>query len=72
MRKAVVDRIEGDFAVCEMQDGTMSDIPLSDIPAEATEGSVLFESDGKWIVDKQEEEEKRERIRRKMDNLFKD
>lgn len=72
MRKAVVDRIEGDFAVCEMQDGTMSDIPLSDIPAEATEGSVLFESDGTWIVDKKEEEKKRERIRRKMDSLFKD
>lgn len=72
MRKAVVDRIEGDFAVCEMQDGTMSDIPLSDIPAEATEGSVLFESDGKWIIDKRDEEQRRERIRRKMDSLFKD
>ena len=72
MEKAVIDRIEGDFAVCEMQDGTMSDIPLFDLPAEAKEGSVILQSDGKWIVDKQEEEQRRDRIRRKMDSHFKD
>lgn len=72
MGKAVIDRIEGDFAACEMPDGTMSDVPLSDLPAEAKEGSVILKSDGKWTIDKQEEGQRRDRIRRKMDNLFKD
>ncbi|HIR42791.1 MAG TPA: DUF3006 domain-containing protein [Candidatus Aphodovivens avicola] len=72
MRKVTIDRLEGGFAVCEESDGTMSDIPVSDLPAEAAEGSVLLESDGAWIIDKNEERERRDRIRRKMNRLFKD
>lgn len=72
MRKVTIDRLEGGFAVCEESDGTMSDIPLSDLPSEAAEGSILLESDGAWIVDKKEGAERRERVRRKMDRLFKD
>lgn len=72
MRKVTIDRLEGGFAVCEESDGTMSDIPVSDLPAEAAEGSVLLESDGAWVIDEAEERERRDRIRRKMDMLFKD
>lgn len=72
MRKVTIDRLEGGFAVCEESDGTMSDIPVSDLPAEAAEGSVLLESDGAWVIDKNDEREKRDRIRRKMNRLFKD
>ncbi len=72
MRRVTIDRLEGGFAICEESDGTMSDIPISDLPAEAAEGSVLIESDGAWVIDENEERERRNRIRRKMDRLFKD
>lgn len=36
----VIDRFEGDFAVCEM-DGQMVSVPRSCVPPQAGEGSAL-------------------------------
>lgn len=37
----IVDRIEGAFAVCEMDDKSMQNIALSELPVGVKEGDVL-------------------------------
>jgi hypothetical protein len=37
----IIDRFEGEIAVCEKSDRTMLDIPRSSLPAEAKQGDVL-------------------------------
>lgn len=37
----VIDRFEGEFAVCEREDRTMVNIPRTKVPAGAREGDVL-------------------------------
>lgn len=39
--KAIIDRFEGNFAVCEKENKTMIDIPKEILPEEAKEGDVL-------------------------------
>ncbi len=39
--KLIIDRFEGDYAVCEREDKTMMDIERSKLPEGVKEGSVL-------------------------------
>lgn len=59
----VIDRFEGNIAVCEM-DGRMIDVPRSCIPPEAKEGSALQ----LVTVDNSAD---RQRIAKKQNRLFK-
>lgn len=48
----IIDRFEGDFAVCERQDnGKMVDIERNLIPEEAIEGMQLKQDGDKFIID---------------------
>ncbi len=38
---AVVDRIEGDYAVCELLDGNMVDIPIKNFKEKVSEGDIF-------------------------------
>lgn len=40
-QQVIIDRFEGDFAVCEQADRTMVNIARAQIPAAAQEGDVL-------------------------------
>ncbi|KYC62718.1 DUF3006 domain-containing protein [Heyndrickxia coagulans] len=42
----IVDRIEGEFAVCEKEDRTTVDIRLSELPSAVKAGDVLVVEDG--------------------------
>lgn len=67
----VVDRIEGDFAVCENRNsGKMQSIPLLDLPENIKDGTIIKWSNGKYEIDTSEEIENR--IKRKMDDLWRD
>lgn len=68
-----VDRIEeGKIAVCQdLVTGRVKDVPLSDLPVGVHEGSVLDYKNGKYELNEQEEKIRRERIKQKMDLLFK-
>jgi len=63
MDKAItfaVDRLEGDFAVLEADDGSLHNVPLTDLPHGMREGSVLCkESDGVYSLDAKEEARRR-------------
>lgn len=71
MERFTVDRVEGAFAVLECGDGSMRDVALSELPDGAREGSALVLDGGAWSLDPEGERERRERIRAKMDRLFK-
>lgn len=64
--KWIIDRIEGNTAVCEAGD-IMLDIPLSALPDNVKENDVICVD-----VDSDETKARKENINNLMDNLFKD
>ena len=62
--KIVIDRFEGDYAVVELPDCKVCNMPLCLVPDGAEEGDVIE------IVYSDDNENRANRIRRKMDNLF--
>lgn len=67
----IIDRFEGNFAVCENKNGEMVDIDKSKLPKEAKEGSVLIIKGDKIEIDYDETENKKNRIKKLMDLLWK-
>lgn len=65
--KFIIDRFEGDFAVVELENREMVDIPICMIPTEAKEGDTL-----KIIIDEEETAIRKKRIERKFKRLFED
>lgn len=62
-----IDRFEGEFAVCELEDRTFANLPRAFLPQAAKEGSKLsIELDEAATADAAE------RIQGKMDQLFGD
>jgi len=47
----IIDRIEGNIAVCEMPDGGMVDIPLERLPKGVRPGDVLSLRDGVYTLE---------------------
>lgn len=65
----IVDRIEGDFAVCECKNQQIVDIPVCLLPEGVKEGSKIEYIDNEYkIVDNSDD---KERIKNKMNSLFK-
>jgi len=69
--KVIIDRFEGDYAVCENEDRTMANIEKSKIPSEAKEGDVLQISDDKIIIDEAETIKRKNRIEELAKDLWK-
>lgn len=67
----IVDRIEGALAVCEMDDKSMQNIALSELPVGVKEGDVLAVENGAYVIDVKQTKERSERIAQKMNRLFK-
>ena len=66
----VVDRIEGDIAVCEnRKTKKMQNINIADLPRDIEEGSVLKWQNGKYEMDTSKEIENR--IEQKMKDVWK-
>ena len=63
--KVIIDRFEGDYAVVELPDMTMVDMPRSLIPEGAKEGYVLVIG-----IDPDETDKRKERIKKLMDDLW--
>ena len=70
-RELVIDRFEGDFAVCEdRKTKEIYNINVNELPNEIKEGSILKYVDGKYVIDKELEEDISDRISKKMDDLW--
>ncbi|MFA5658187.1 MAG: DUF3006 domain-containing protein [Oscillospiraceae bacterium] len=58
----IVNRFEGDYAVCENEAGELTDIHKSKIPQNAREGSVLSFHGMQLVVDQAQTANRREKI----------
>ncbi len=65
MVKFIIDRFEGDYALVELENKEMADMPKILLPPDAKEGDLI-----NITIDKEETEIRRKRIQDKFDNLF--
>lgn len=68
--KVIIDRVEGNFAVCEKVDRQMLDIEKSKIPNTAKEGDVLNIDNGMITVDVEETEKRKKEIEELTKDLW--
>ena len=67
-----VDRFEGNFAVCENREtGEFIDIPISELPENIKQGSIIKLENGNYILDIESTKKEQEEIKNLVDNLFK-
>ena len=69
--KVTIDRFEGEFAVCEQEDRTMINIRKDNIPQEAKEGDILIIEGESISINTARTAERKKRINRLMDGLWK-
>ena len=69
--KVVIDRFEGDFAVCEKDDRSMINIKKDKIPKGAKEGDVLDINGDTITIDRIETAKRKESVKKLMDELWK-
>ena len=71
MEKLIIDRIEGNFAVCEKKDRTMLNLEISKIPEEAKEGScICIDENGFVSLDYDCAKDRKERTERLLYDLL--
>jgi len=68
--RLIVDRFEGDFAVCENENKEMINVCRSELPADVKEGDVLLKMNDKYVIDTAATEERKKKISRMMDELW--
>ncbi|ADL54013.1 Protein of unknown function DUF3006 [Clostridium cellulovorans 743B] len=66
----IIDRFEGEFCVVEMENGSMRDVRILDIPAGSKEGDVLIFKDNKIFLNKAETEKRKREIEELMKDMF--
>ncbi|WP_298836824.1 DUF3006 domain-containing protein [Clostridium sp.] len=66
----IIDRFEGNYAVCEKEDRNMIDIKKSEIPRVAKEGDVLSINNDVIIIDIEKTEERKREIERLTKGLW--
>lgn len=64
--KVIIDRFEGEYAVVELEDGTMVNMLKTLIPENAKEGSIITIS-----CNENETEDRQESMKKKMNSIFK-
>lgn len=63
--KVTIDRFEGDYAVVELEDRQMVDLPKALVPSDANEGDIL-----EITVNRDETEKRRRRIEKLTEDLW--
>lgn len=66
----VIDRFEGEYAVCECETGEFVNIRRGLIADDAREGDVLVWTDSAYLIDAAQTRSRSKRIHQKMDRLF--
>ena len=68
--RAVIDRFEGDWAVLELEDGVLRQLPRDRLPAGAREGAHLTETPSGWALDPEAQAQGMARSRARLDALL--
>jgi len=66
----IIDRFEGNYAVCEKADRDMINIERSKLPNEAKEGDVLYIDNGNITIDLEKTKKRRIEIEKLTENLW--
>ncbi|MGI6412794.1 MAG: DUF3006 domain-containing protein [Syntrophomonadaceae bacterium] len=69
--KVVIDRLEGEYAVLDIQ-GKIENIKKNQLPPDAREGDILVKKDGQWIIDRKSREKTKQAIDHLAGELWKD
>ena len=73
MRILVIDRFEGTYAICEAKDQKSFAIETNELPAGATEGTVLeIDDEGVIRVNEEKTAARRSKIKKLQDKLWKE
>lgn len=73
MEKLIIDRFEGDYAICERADKTKIDILRKNMPSTLKEGDcIILNEDQSITFDEEETKAREKRIKSLMDSLFED
>ena len=71
MNKFIIDRFEGNYAVCEAEDKSYVSIPKYKLPLDCKEGECLMQdADGMYRKNIEAKTAKEKKIRDKMNRLF--
>ena len=70
MKQLVIDRFEGDMAVCEQIDRTMFNIQRSKLPSAAKEGDVILIEGDTIRIDPKATAERASHVGKMMQNLW--
>lgn len=71
MKKIIVDRFEGIYAICEDADKKFFAIETGELPEGVREGTVLqITDDGELSVDQDETDARRKKLHEKQGRLF--
>ena len=67
----VIDRFEGDIAICEIREsGELIEVEKSKLPKDATDGTVLRYKNGEYIIDIEGQKKIEERIQELMRQVW--
>lgn len=71
MKKFIIDRFEGNYAVCELEDKSFLSIPKYKLPLDCRAGDCLLQdADDMYQKDIETKTTKEKKIRDKMNRLF--
>jgi len=68
--KGIIDRIEGKYAIVELEDRTTMDIDISLLPKDAKAGDVIYQEKGIYIIDREETIKRKKILNDLMNELF--
>ncbi len=72
MTKLIIDRFEGTYAICEMDDKSMVKIPKYRLPLDCKEGDCLIQDSNEMIQKDNEATDRRNKhLKEKLNRLFK-
>jgi hypothetical protein len=69
--RVIIDRFEGNFAVCEKEDRKMLNIKRDKLPPDAKEGDALIIEGDTITIDKAETTKRKNAVNELFANLFK-
>ncbi|MDD3365513.1 MAG: DUF3006 domain-containing protein [Syntrophomonas sp.] len=70
MRKGIIDRFEGDYAIVEIE-GSMNSIMRSDIPNDAHEGDLMVFDNNQWTIARENTDKRKKEIQELADEVWK-
>lgn len=68
--KAIIDRFEGEYAVCESEEGSMFNLKRSKLPSGASEGDVILIDGDNVSIDTNATKQRKEYIRKLADDIW--